>query len=219
MIESENNAGASARREYEKRVANREERVLNRFPRIGKYLLAILPLENSTTAWSKGATGEEKIGEFLNNYCAKNDSIVLHDLAIPGSRANIDHILITNFGVFVIDSKNYQGMIEIRDKGDFINGYREELYVGGRRQQNLISGMHKQLTVLKKFLGDEIPLNGILAFYQGEFPVFFKPRKIDGIFINSKGIVHILENFDKNQAVNVRETSQLIKSNLKSKKK
>ncbi|MGH8932025.1 MAG: nuclease-related domain-containing protein [Egibacteraceae bacterium] len=36
--------------------------------------------------------------------------VVLHDLAIRGSRANIDHLLIGPPGVVVIDSKRWKGM-------------------------------------------------------------------------------------------------------------
>jgi hypothetical protein len=34
---------------------------------------------------------------------------VLHDLAIPGSQANLDHLVIGRGGVLVIDSKQYRG--------------------------------------------------------------------------------------------------------------
>jgi hypothetical protein len=34
--------------------------------------------------------------------------VVLHDLAIPGSRTNLDHLVIGPGGVFVIDSKQYR---------------------------------------------------------------------------------------------------------------
>jgi hypothetical protein len=34
---------------------------------------------------------------------------VFHDLAIPGSAANVDHLVVGPTGVFVIDSKRYRG--------------------------------------------------------------------------------------------------------------
>jgi Nuclease-related domain len=36
---------------------------------------------------------------------------VFHDLAIPGSAANVDHLVIGPTGVFVIDSKRYHGQL------------------------------------------------------------------------------------------------------------
>jgi len=39
--------------------------------------------------------------------CCRPEVVVLHDRAIPGSRANIDHIGIGPTGVWVIDTKRY----------------------------------------------------------------------------------------------------------------
>jgi Nuclease-related domain len=38
---------------------------------------------------------------------------VLHDLAIPGTQANIDHLVIGPGGVLVIDSKHYRGQLRL----------------------------------------------------------------------------------------------------------
>jgi hypothetical protein len=42
---------------------------------------------------------------------------VLHDLALPSSRANIDHLVIGPGGVFVIDSKQYRGRLQLDSSG------------------------------------------------------------------------------------------------------
>jgi hypothetical protein len=42
---------------------------------------------------------------------------VLHDLAVPGSRANLDHLVIGPGGVFVIDSKQYRGRLQLDPTG------------------------------------------------------------------------------------------------------
>jgi Nuclease-related domain len=38
--------------------------------------------------------------------------VVFHDLAVPGSRANVDHLVIGPTGVFVIDSKQWTGSVQ-----------------------------------------------------------------------------------------------------------
>jgi hypothetical protein len=48
--------------------------------------------------------------------------VVLHDLAIPGSRANIDHLVIGPGGVFVIDSKQYRGRLRLDPSGRLWHG-------------------------------------------------------------------------------------------------
>ena len=60
----------------------------------------------ATEARRKGALGEEAVGSRLNKL-AKQGFVILHDRSIPGSRANIDHLVIGPTGVFVVDAKNY----------------------------------------------------------------------------------------------------------------
>jgi nuclease-like protein len=48
--------------------------------------------------------------------------VVLHDLAIPGSRANLDHLVIGPGGVFVIDSKQYRGRLQLDPTGGLWHG-------------------------------------------------------------------------------------------------
>jgi hypothetical protein len=48
--------------------------------------------------------------------------VVLHDLAVPGSRANRDHLVIGPGGVFVIDSKQYRGRLQLDPTGRLWHG-------------------------------------------------------------------------------------------------
>ena len=47
---------------------------------------------------------------------------ILHDLAVPGSRANLDHLVIGPGGVFVIDSKQYRGRLQLDPTGRLWHG-------------------------------------------------------------------------------------------------
>ena len=47
---------------------------------------------------------------------------VLHDLTIPGSRANLHHLVIGPGGVFVIDSKQYRGRLHLDPTGRLWHG-------------------------------------------------------------------------------------------------
>ncbi|WP_343995222.1 hypothetical protein [Terrabacter terrae] len=59
-------AGASARREYERRRDAREQRVRERFPRIGGFLLAVTDEPQSAREWDTGAAGEQVVGARLD---------------------------------------------------------------------------------------------------------------------------------------------------------
>jgi hypothetical protein len=61
----------------------------------------------ATRAWRRGAAGERRTARLLAPL-ERHGWALLHDLAIPGSHANLDHLVIGPGGV-VIDSKQYQG--------------------------------------------------------------------------------------------------------------
>jgi hypothetical protein len=61
-----------------------------------------------TLAWRRGANGERRTAHLLAPL-ERHGYRVFHDLAIPGSAANVDHLVVGPTGVFVIDSKRYQG--------------------------------------------------------------------------------------------------------------
>ena len=86
-------AGASAQREYERRMVKREERIRAAHPRLGGLLLALTDEPQSTKAWAAGARGEELLGARLDGLAGEGVR-VLHDRRIPRTKANIDHIAV-----------------------------------------------------------------------------------------------------------------------------
>jgi hypothetical protein len=76
-----------------------------------------------TVAWRRGAVGERRTARLLAPL-ERHGWAVLHDLAIPGSAANIDHLVIGPGGVLVIDSKQYRGQLRIDRDGMIWRGRR-----------------------------------------------------------------------------------------------
>jgi len=69
-----------------------------------------------TVAWRRGAAGERRTARLLAPL-ERHGWAVLHDLAIPGSAANIDHLVIGPGGVVTIDSKQYRGQLHVDRDG------------------------------------------------------------------------------------------------------
>jgi hypothetical protein len=67
-------------------------------------------------AWQRGAAGERRTARLLDPL-ERQGWAVLHDLALPDSRANLDHLVIGPGGVFVIDSKQYRGHPQLDPSG------------------------------------------------------------------------------------------------------
>jgi hypothetical protein len=72
-------------------------------------------------AWRRGAAGERRTARLLGQL-ERHGWTVLHDLALPGSRANLDHLVIGPGGVFAIDSKQYQGRLQLDAVGKLWHG-------------------------------------------------------------------------------------------------
>jgi Nuclease-related domain len=67
-------------------------------------------------AWRRGAAGERRTARLLAAL-ERRGWAVLHDLAIPGTQANIDHLVIGPGGVIVVDSKRYRGRLRLDHDG------------------------------------------------------------------------------------------------------
>jgi hypothetical protein len=61
-------------------------------------------------SWQRGARGERRTARLLDRL-TRDGFVVFHDLAVPGSDANVDHLVIGPTGPFVIDSKQWTGSI------------------------------------------------------------------------------------------------------------
>jgi Nuclease-related domain len=96
-------AGASAQREFDRRVQRREAQVRAAHPKLGGLLLALFDEPASTRVWAQGARGERAVAAKLDDL-ASEYVIALHDRVMlrpdgRRSRANIDHIAIAASGV------------------------------------------------------------------------------------------------------------------------
>lgn len=158
-------AGASGRREYERRKANREARARAAHPRTGGLRLKLQDQPQHEKSWATGAAGEEALAAFLARHCP--DALVLNDRQMPGSRANIDHIAVAPSGVWVIDAKRYKGKIEVRKPffGD------EKLVIAVRDKTKLIEGLAKQVKAVEAgltLIEKQVPIRACLCFINPE---------------------------------------------------
>jgi hypothetical protein len=179
-------AGASAQREFARRASKREQRVRERHPRIGGFLLAISDDPQSTKAWNVGAAGERKLGQRLDGL-ADQGALVLHDRRIPGSRANIDHVVVSPSGIWVIDAKRYRGRPQRRVDGGILRPRVEKLIVGGRDCTKLVAGVHKQIELVAAAVGraafGDVTIRGMLCFVEADWPLIGGSFSIEGVAV------------------------------------
>lgn len=163
-------AGASARREFERRRSAREARTRTEHPHIGGLLFALQQAPQHETAWARGAEGEARVAAALAKR-VNSGVVLMHDRAIPGTRANIDHLAIASSGVWVIDTKRYAGKVAIRRP---LLG-RRRLTIAGRDATHLVDGLAGQVEVVRAVVeevGGGVSIHGALCFVDADLPTF-----------------------------------------------
>ena len=91
----------------------------------------------STEAWRIGAEGERLTARTLQNLPASYR--VLHDLPMPRSKANIDHVVVGPTGVFTVETKNYKNGVKIK---------RGRVYSSGRKLPGVVDQARRQASAV-----------------------------------------------------------------------
>lgn len=118
-------------------------------------------LQRSAEMYERGADGEGAtamaLGQLPSEYWT-----VLHDVHWPGRRfANVDHVAIGPPGVFVIDSKNWSGRIEVADSVLRQNGRSRQTAVAGAAESAMaVAGLVPRL--------EPDHVRPVLCFVRGE---------------------------------------------------
>ena len=66
----------------------------------------------------KGKIGEARVNKILKRLVKKYGGQIIYDVTIPGENgktSQIDHIYVSNYGIYVIETKNYAGRIYGKD--------------------------------------------------------------------------------------------------------
>ncbi len=180
-------AGASAQREYDRRKAKRDARIDERFGRFANVVRAVTFEPQTTRSWAGGAVGEQRVANVL---AAIPGVKGLHDRRVPDTRGNIDHIVVAQAGVFVVDAKKLDGMVEIRNRGWLLRpDYR--LTVGRRDRSSLARNMAWQVeavaAALRRVAPDSLPhITPVLCFVGASWPLISPPSEFEGVRLESE---------------------------------
>lgn len=123
---------------------------------------------NSKRAIKKGEEGENLVASILDKdtkYHRLINNLVL--LGDNGVSHQIDHILIRPNGVFVIETKNYYGLIEGKEEDSF---WTRSYFVKGKVKKATFHNPLKQnqshIRAIKKIIGKDYPIYCFVVFVQ-----------------------------------------------------
>jgi hypothetical protein len=176
---------------------------------IASAVVALFGTPQSITAWAAGAAGEARTGRYLDMLTDEGFR-VLHDRAIPGSRANIDHIVVGPPGIVVIETKSLKGRLRVRGS---------DVYVDGRRTA-MIEEVRREALAVQTVLADEIEARGlrvgmVVCVHRADFP--WRRVRVSGIpIVSGRGLVKILRTApDRLSEADVNQLADLLASRLR----
>ncbi|WP_179994847.1 nuclease-related domain-containing protein [Acinetobacter sp. YH16053] len=114
----------------------------------------------------KGKVGELAVSTHVKLYLDER-YILLNDVTLPDESAGttqIDHILLSPFGVFVIETKNYKGWIF---GGERQKVWTQKIYKKSYKFQNPVYQNYKHIKVLESVLSDIVEpqlLHSVIVF-------------------------------------------------------
>ena len=115
----------------------------------------IARLERSAVAWEAGAAGERATGDVFGRSPGSR-LVRAARPAWPGrQKANIDHLVVGRGGIFVIDTKNWSGAVEVRDG---------VLRQNGRSRKSAVDGVRRAAADVQ-WLVPEVPMQPVLSLH------------------------------------------------------
>lgn len=139
------------------------------FSQLWWMLLVIIPIRvfKAFKPYFKGKLGEFAVSTHVRLYLNKEDYTLLNDCTLPdaqGGTTQIDHILLSPFGIFIIETKNYTGWIFGTERQ---KTWTQKIYKKNYKFQNPLHQNYKHQKVLEKILEDLIDpehLHSVIVF-------------------------------------------------------
>lgn len=132
------------------------------------YLLPLLLLATIVkTPWFKGMVGEWRINAGIRLFLDRREYRLLKDVTLPTPQGStqIDHVIVSRFGVFVIETKNMKGWIFGDPKH---KRWTQQLYRRRHGFQNPLHQNYLHVMTLKSLLGlADHQLHSVICFIGG----------------------------------------------------
>lgn len=200
-------------------------------------LLILLVLYRSNKSKFKGAKGESRVASTLKRLHRK-DFKVFNDVILStryGS-SQIDHIIISIYGIFVIETKNYSGWIHGNDKSEY---WTQSIYRKKTKFRNPVKQNWAHVMALKEVFSDTIPVtyHPIVVFtgsaklknVYSDVPVIYKQQLIQTIKDKSRTpslsvevvdfYTEILHKIIKQNRITKRDHIRQVKRNVRERKR
>ncbi len=145
------------------------------------------------SATGKGMVGEGMLNSFLGISLNKEEYRILKDVTLPteDGTTQIDHIIVSRYGIFVIETKNYKGWIF---GSEHQKRWTQSIYGKKNSFQNPLHQNYKHTKTLQKLLDlDDDKIFSVIVFV-GEST--FKTDMPDNV-VRPRGLLKFIKTYKK----------------------
>ena len=130
------------------------------------------------TAWFKGVVGEFLVNIFAKFFLNKQDYHLIKNVTLPteDGSTQIDHIIVSKYGVFVVETKNMKGWIFGNEKQ---KTWTQKIFKTNHKFQNPLHQNYKHLKILEDYLAISIDKFFSLIVFVGDST--FKTKVPDNV--------------------------------------
>lgn len=172
-------------------------------------LLVLVGLYQALKPKIKGRIGELTVS-FILSFLDKDKNIILNDVMIPdnkGGTTQIDHIIISVYGIYVLETKNYIGWILGNEKSTY---WTQVIYKRKEKLYNPILQNKGHVSALKKLLEDynEMPFYPIVVF-TGNSDL---KLEVESDVIYTWGLLKKIKQYQNNEVLKLHEINKIAES-------
>ncbi len=147
------------------------------------------------SAHFKGKMGESGVKIFLPKFLRSDEYHFINDVILrtPDGTTQIDHVIVSPYGIFVIETKNMNGWIFGTEKDKF---WTQKIYNNSQRFQNPLHQNYKHTETLRVLLGLEKRFIHSLVVFTGDGE--FKTQRPENVFTSIRSCAkYILSKTEK----------------------
>lgn len=140
------------------------------------------------SAWFKGVFGEWQVNQLIKFFLDKNEYHLIKDVTLPteDGTTQIDHIIVSKFGIFVVETKNMKGWIF---GGANQKQWTQKIYKHTSKFQNPLHQNYKHVKTLEACLNTKKKSLFSVIIFIGDGT--FKTKMPDNVAFARGGIEYI----------------------------
>lgn len=157
---------------------------------------------NSVFPQLKGYVGEQRIRKLLDGL--GEEYTVFNDVYVPkksGELTQVDHVLLSPYGIFVIETKNYTGWIFGQEQQ---KNWTQTIYNKKSRFYNPVMQNNTHLKALQHHLNMDVPMHSIVVFSNAATFKFKEPFRQ----------AHVIQNKQLKRTIQQYNTQQISEEQL-----